>query len=120
MGGIETGQIRVRAGMRRIVLLSLGFLLTAAGLAAFAFIPHGPGGPETGTIGKAGGLLLESGLLVTVAWLTGYSVRQQRGQAADRREQGERRCSFCGRSHCRRELHKNGESLPRLSLTARQ
>jgi signal transduction histidine kinase len=72
-------------------MLAGTLLVTAAGLVAFAFVPHGPGGPETGTIGKAGGLLLESGLLVTVAWLIGYSVRQQRGQAADRREQAERR-----------------------------
>jgi signal transduction histidine kinase len=72
-------------------LLAGTLLVIAAGLAAFAFIPHGEYGPETGGIGKAGGLLLESWLLVTVAWLIGYSVRQQRGQAADRREQAERR-----------------------------
>jgi signal transduction histidine kinase len=66
-------------------------LVTAAGLAAFAVTPHGGYGPETGTLGKAAGLLLESGLLITVAWLTGYSVRQQRGQAAARREQAEQR-----------------------------
>ena len=70
-------------------LLAATLLVMAAGLAAFAFVPHGGWG--TGTIGKAAGLLLESGLLVTVAWLTGYLVRQQRGQAADRREQAERR-----------------------------
>jgi signal transduction histidine kinase len=72
-------------------LLAGTLLVMAAGLAAFAAVPHGSGGPETGTIGKAAGLLLESGLLVTVAWLTGYAVRQQRGQAADRREQAGRR-----------------------------
>jgi signal transduction histidine kinase len=72
-------------------LLAGTLLVTAAGLAAFALVPHRAGGPETGTISKAAGLLLESGLLVTVAWLAGYSVRQQRGQAADRREQAERR-----------------------------
>ncbi len=72
-------------------LLAGTLLVTAAGLGAFAFVPHGAGGPETGTIGKAAGLLLESGLLVTVAWLAGYSVRQQRGQAAGRREQAERK-----------------------------
>jgi signal transduction histidine kinase len=71
-------------------LLAGTLLVTAAGLAAFAVIPHG-GGPETGSLGKAAGLLLESGLLVVVAWLAGYSVRQQRGQAADRREQAGRR-----------------------------
>ena len=71
-------------------LLAGTLLVTAAGLAAFALTPHA-NGPETGTIGKGAGLLLEGGLLVTVAWLTGYSVRQQRGQAAGRREQAERR-----------------------------
>jgi signal transduction histidine kinase len=71
-------------------LLAGTLLVTAVGLAAFAMIPHAHG-PETGTIGKAAGLLLEDALLVTVAWLIGYSVRQQRGQAADRREQAERR-----------------------------
>jgi signal transduction histidine kinase len=70
-------------------LLAGTLVVTAAGLAVFAATPHS-GGPETGTIGKAAGLLLEDGLLVTVAWLIGYSVRQQRGQAADRREQAER------------------------------
>lgn len=72
-------------------LLAGTLLVTAAGLAAFAVTPHGSYGPETGTISKAAGLLLESGLLVTVAWLAGYSVRQQRGQAAGRREQAEQR-----------------------------
>ena len=70
-------------------LLAGTLLVTAAGLTVFAVTRHG--GYGTGTIGKAAGLLLESGLLVTVAWLIGYSVRQQRGQAADRREQAERR-----------------------------
>jgi signal transduction histidine kinase len=72
-------------------LLAGTLLVTAAGLAAFALAPHGAGGPETGTPGKAAGLLLEGGLLVTVAWLAGYAVRQQRAQAAGRREQAERR-----------------------------
>lgn len=70
-------------------LLAATLLIMAAGLTAFAFVPHGDWG--TGTIGKAAGLLLESGLLVTVAWLIGYLVRQQRSQAADRREQAGRR-----------------------------
>ena len=72
-------------------LLAGTLLVMAVGLAAFASIPHGGYGPETGTIGKAAGLLLESGLLVTVAWLIGYSVRQQRSQAAGQREQADRR-----------------------------
>ena len=70
-------------------LLAGTLLVTAAGLAVFAVTPHA--GYGTGGTGKAAGLLLESGLLVTVAWLIGYSVRQQRGQAADRREQAERK-----------------------------
>ncbi len=72
-------------------LLAGTLLVMATGLTAFAINPDGGYGPETGTIGKAAGLLLEGGLLVTVAWLIGYSVRQQRGQAAGRREQAERR-----------------------------
>jgi signal transduction histidine kinase len=84
--------IPLRFPRREALRLLAGTLLAiAAGLAAFAVTPHGGYGPETGTIGKAAGLLLESGLLVTVAWLTGYSVRQQRGHAADRRERAERR-----------------------------
>jgi signal transduction histidine kinase len=77
---------------RRDALWLLGgtLLVIAAGLAVFAVTPHA-NGPETGTISKGAGLLLEGGLLVTVAWLTGYSVRQQRGQVAGRREQAERR-----------------------------
>lgn len=68
-------------------LLAATLLVTAVGLAVFAVVPHAGFGPETGTIGKAAGLLLEGGLLLTVAWLTGYSARQQRVQTADRREQ---------------------------------
>jgi signal transduction histidine kinase len=71
-------------------LLAGTLLVMTAGLAVFAVTPHAYG-PETGTIGKAAGLLLEGGLLVAVAWLAGYSVRQQRGQAAGRREQAEQR-----------------------------
>jgi len=83
--------IPLRFPRREALWLLAGTLLVmASGLAAFALTPHAYG-PETGTIGKGAGLLLEGGLLVTVAWLTGYSVRQQRGQAADRREQAERR-----------------------------
>ena len=72
-------------------LLAGTLLVMATGLTAFAINPDGGYGPQTGTIGKAVGLLLEGGLLVAVAWLIGYSVRQQRRQVADRREQAERR-----------------------------
>ena len=79
--------IPLRFPRREALWLLAGTLLViAAGLAAFALTPHADG-PEPGTIGKAAGLLLEGGLLVTVAWLAGYAVRQQRGQAAGRREQ---------------------------------
>jgi signal transduction histidine kinase len=78
---------------RRDALWLLGgtLLVTAAGLAAFAVTPHGGREPAAAAIGAAAGHLLENGLLVTVAWLTGYSVRQQRAAAAARREQAERR-----------------------------
>jgi signal transduction histidine kinase len=71
-------------------LLAGALLVMTAGLAVFAVTPHA-NGPEHGTIGKAAGLLFEGGLLVTAAWLTGYLVREQRRQAADRREQAGRR-----------------------------
>jgi signal transduction histidine kinase len=83
--------IPLRFPRREALWLLAGTLLViAAGLAAFALTPHAYG-PEPGTIGKAVGLLLEGGLLVTVAWLAGYAVREQRGQAAGRREQAELR-----------------------------
>jgi signal transduction histidine kinase len=77
-------------GREALRLLGGTLLVLAAGLAAFALTPHAYG-PENGTIGKAAGLLLEGGLLVSVAWLAGYVVRQQRGQAAGRRERAELR-----------------------------
>jgi signal transduction histidine kinase len=64
-------------------------LVTAAGLAVFGIAPHGifrPGG-----VANAAGLLLEGGLLITAAWMIGYSVRQQRAYLAGRQEQAERR-----------------------------
>jgi signal transduction histidine kinase len=70
-------------------LLGCALLATAAGLTAFAAVPHGIYG--AGGFGKAGGLLLESGLLITAAWLAGYSVRQQRAHTAGLQEQAERR-----------------------------
>jgi signal transduction histidine kinase len=78
------------SGREALRLLAGTLLVLAAGLAAFALTPHAYG-PETGTTGKAAGLLLEGGLLVSVAWLAGYVVRQQRGQAAGRRERAELR-----------------------------
>ena len=83
--------IPLRLARRDALWLLAGTLLViAAGLAAFAAIRHGGYGPERrGRQGRPPAV--ESGLLVTVAWLIGYSVRQQRGQAASRREQAERR-----------------------------
>jgi signal transduction histidine kinase len=70
-------------------LLAGALLVTAAGLVAFAVVPHGIYG--AGGAGSAADLLLESGLLITAAWMIGYSVRQQRAYAAGLREQAERR-----------------------------
>jgi signal transduction histidine kinase len=94
-------------------LLCCALLVTAAGLAAFATVPHGIYG--AGGFGKAAGLLLESGLLITVAWLAGYSVRQQRAHTAGLQEQAEqrareqlaeaRRASSEERLQIARELH---------------
>ncbi|MDX6395160.1 MAG: hypothetical protein QOJ73_6223 [Streptosporangiaceae bacterium] len=70
-------------------LLAGALLVTAAGLVAFAVVPHGI--YRAGGAGGAAGLLLESGLLITAAWMIGYSVRQQRLYAAGLREQAERR-----------------------------
>jgi signal transduction histidine kinase len=82
--------IPLRFARRDALLLLAGTLLVmTAGLAVFAVIPHDPYGP--GKIGKAAGLLVEGALLVTFTWLIGYTVRQQRAQAADRREQAERK-----------------------------
>lgn len=73
---------------RREALWLLGgaLLVTTAGLAAFASGPY-----VTDLSGTAVGLLLASGLLVTAAWVIGYSVRQQRTYAAGLQEQAERR-----------------------------
>ena len=88
-------------------------LVTAAGLAVFGIAPHGifrPGGVAT-----AAGLLLEGSLLITAAWMIGYSVRQQRAYLAGRQEQAERqareqmararRASSEERLQIARELH---------------
>ena len=58
--------------------------MTAAPLAAFASNPDH-------AVGDAFGLLLVSELLVTGAWMIGYSVRQQRAYTASLAEQAERR-----------------------------
>jgi signal transduction histidine kinase len=70
-------------------LLAGTLLVTAAGLVVFAVAPHGI--YRTGGIGKATYLLLENGLLIAVAWMIGYSVRQQHAHTAALREQAERR-----------------------------
>jgi signal transduction histidine kinase len=70
-------------------LLAGALLVTAAGLVAFAVVPHGI--YRAGGARSAADLLLESGLLITAAWTIGYSVRQQRAYAAGLREQAERR-----------------------------
>ena len=88
-------------------------LVTGAGLAVFGIAPHGifrPGGAV-----NAAGLLLEGSLLITAAWMIGYSVRRQRAYLAGRQEQAERqareqmararRASSEERLQIARELH---------------
>jgi signal transduction histidine kinase len=70
-------------------LLAGTLVVIAAGLVAFATVPHGI--YRTGGTDTALGLLLESGLLVIAAWLAGYWVRQQHAYTAGLREQGEQR-----------------------------
>jgi signal transduction histidine kinase len=70
-------------------LLAGTLVALAAGLTAFALVPHGVYGP--GGLSKAIAVLLESGLLVTAAWMIGYSVRQQRSYSAGLREQADQR-----------------------------
>jgi len=82
--------IPLRFPPREALRLLVGTLVvTAAGLAVFGIVPHGIF--RNGGVAKAGGLLLEGGLLIIVAWMIGYSVRQQRAYLADRQEQAERR-----------------------------
>ena len=68
-------------------MLAGALLVMTAGAAVFAFARHGVYG--TGGVGDAAGLLLEDALLVVVAWLIGYSVRQQHAYQAGRHEQAE-------------------------------
>ena len=63
-------------------MLAGALLVMTAGAAVFAFTRHGVYG--TGGVGDAAGLLLEDALLVVVAWLIGYSVRQQHAYQAGR------------------------------------
>jgi signal transduction histidine kinase len=77
-----------RFSRRDALWMLVGTLLAlAAGLAVFAVSWHGIYRPGGG--GAAIGLLAENGLLVTVAWLIGYSVRQHRAYLAGQREQAE-------------------------------
>ena len=68
-------------------MLAGALLVMTAGAAVFAFTRHGVYG--AGGVGDAAGLLLEDALLVVVAWLIGYSVRQQHAYRAGRHEQAE-------------------------------
>lgn len=78
--------IPLRFGRPAVLRLLAGALAAqATAVAAFAVIPHGGYGT-----GDAIGLLLQDGLLITAAWMTGFSVRQQRAYAAGRQEQAER------------------------------
>jgi signal transduction histidine kinase len=82
--------IPLRRPRREAVRLLAGTLAgLTAGLAVFALVPHAGYGPA-GLI-QALALLLESAILVTAAWMIGYSVRQQRAYSAGLREQSDRR-----------------------------
>jgi signal transduction histidine kinase len=82
--------IPLRRPRREAQWLLAGTLVAlAGGLTAFALLPHGVYGP--GGLSQAIALLLESGLLVTAAWMIGYSVRQQRSYSAGLREQADQR-----------------------------
>ena len=70
-------------------MLAATLLVMTAGLAVFAFTRHGVYG--AGGAGDAALKLLEDALLVVVAWLIGYSVRQQHVYQAGRQEQAEQR-----------------------------
>jgi signal transduction histidine kinase len=82
--------IPLRFARRDALRMLAGTLLAmTAGLAVFAFTRHGVYG--TGGAVTAAGLLAESALVVVVAWMIGYSVRQQRAYLAGRQEQAEQR-----------------------------
>jgi signal transduction histidine kinase len=70
-------------------MLTGALLVMTAGLAVFAFTRHGV--YRTGGVGDAAGLLGQDALLVVVAWMIGYSVRQQRAYLAGRQEQADQR-----------------------------
>ena len=70
-------------------MLAGALLVTLAGLTVFAFTRHGVYG--TGGAATAAGLFAESALVVVVAWMIGYSVRQHRAYQAGRQEQAEQR-----------------------------
>jgi signal transduction histidine kinase len=60
--------------------------VTAAGFAGFGAVPHaGYGAPDIAS------QLAAAVLMITAAWMIGYSVRQQRAYAAGLREQAEQR-----------------------------
>ncbi len=69
-------------------LLAGSLVVTAAGVIAFGLVRHGIYG--AGGMRAAGGLGLESGLLIVGAWMIGYLVRLQRAYAARLREQDDR------------------------------
>ena len=82
--------IPLRFARRDALWMLAGTLLViTAGLAVFAFARHGVYG--TGGAVTAAGLLAENALLVVVAWMIGYSVRQQRAYLAGRQERAEQR-----------------------------
>jgi signal transduction histidine kinase len=78
-------EIPVRFARREALWLLAGALLvTSIPLTASAHVHHH-------AAGEAGRLLLVNALLITAAWLLGYTVRQQRAYTASLHEQEERR-----------------------------
>jgi signal transduction histidine kinase len=78
--------IPLRLPRRQTLWWLAGTLLTlTAGLVAFRSRTQ-----ITAPVRNASGVLLVSGLLITVTWMTGYSVRQQRVYTANLREQAQR------------------------------
>jgi signal transduction histidine kinase len=78
--------IPLRFPRREALWWLAGALLTlTAGLVAFHSRTH-----MTARVRDAIGVLLISGLIITVTWMAGYSVRQQRVYTANLREQAQR------------------------------
>ncbi|GAB7187065.1 histidine kinase [Kitasatospora sp. Ki12] len=74
-----------RRGALRVLAATLMVMVPAAGLTGFLDLPYGP--PTR----HSAALVIESALLVTVAWTIGYAVQQQRLYTDSLRAQAEQR-----------------------------